>query len=123
MWFALAAALSIVLVAFTILPWFFTLFFGEAYEEAVPYAIALMCSVAVGNGAMLRARFIRSQMDADSMRDIYLVRAFVRIVAASVFVPLWGLTGAVMSVFLTRFVTAVMVQVVIRKRYPIQGEV
>ena len=118
-WIALAAAVSIVLVAFTILPWFFVLLFGETYEEAVPYASALMCSVAVGNAAMLHTRFIRSQMDAHSVRDIYLVFACVKIATAAVLVPLYGLPGAVISVFLTRIVSVVTVHFIIQKRYPI----
>lgn len=121
-WFSFIMFLLIVFVAFTILPWLFTLLFGEAYDEAVPYAIALMCSVAVGNAAILRARFIRSQLDANSMRDIHVVMAFVRIVAAAIFVPLWGLTGAVISVFLTRFVIVITVHMIIRKRYSFQED-
>lgn len=122
-WFSTISFLLIVFIAFTILPWVFTLLFGETYNEAVPYAIALMCSVAVGNAAILRTRFIRSQLDANSMRNINLIMAFVRIVAAVVFVPLWGVTGAIMSVFLSRFVVVITVNMIIRKKYPLQIEI
>jgi O-antigen/teichoic acid export membrane protein len=121
-WFAVAAGGAIVLVAFLVLPWFLVLIFGEEYRESVPYAQALMCSVALSGSVPLRTRFISSQQDAGGFRDINVGMAITRIVGSAVFIPLWGLTGAVVAAFVARLGNAVVVHFVLKKRYPMEAE-
>lgn len=107
----------IVLFAFTGMPFVVTFLFGDNYAEAIPYAQALACSVAVGNLANLRFRFIRSQIDARSFRDITLVSSTIRLVAFLVLVPPFGLVGAVIGTFIYRLALMGVVQLVIRRHY------
>ena len=116
-YFSLVGAILIALFAFTVLPLIFTTLFGSEYKEAIPYTIAIMCSIAVGNTAMLRARYIRSQQDVRSIRNIRLIMAFTRITVALILVPIYGLAGAVTSVFIMRFVVSIFVNAIIEERY------
>ena len=103
------------------MPWALIFVFGDSYHDAVPYAQALMLSVALGNSASLRFRFIRSQMDADGFKHITVYTSLLRILISLILVPLLGITGAVISVVLYRVLTTAVVHVVLRKRYPIHG--
>ena len=122
-WFSATMVFLILFVAFVLLPKFFVPLFGEVYRDAIPYAIALMCSVAIGTIATIRARFIRSQLDSISLREIDFSMAIVRILSAAVLVPLFGLTGAVLSVFITRLFALLIVRIIMRKRYSLEGEI
>lgn len=111
---------AIVAFAFTILPWLIILLFGNNYADSIPYAQALMCSVAIGNIGMLRFRFIRSKIDPDSYRNITMYSAIAHIAVSCVLIPWLGITGAVISVFLHRIITTLVVNATIQSRYPIQ---
>lgn len=93
---------AIVIFAFTLMPFVVRFIFGPDYADAVPYAQALTCSVALGNHAALRFRFIRSRMDAKGFREIMLVTTGVKLLAFLALTPWLGLTGAVISVFIYR---------------------
>jgi O-antigen/teichoic acid export membrane protein len=116
-YFSYSSAIAVVIFAFSLLPWLIVLIFGEDYQEAVPYAQALMCAVAIGASLPLRIRFIKSQLDSKSFREIVMVRAIARIVANLILIPTIGLTGAVISVFLSRIISFVTVHRIIVKRY------
>jgi len=109
----------IVLVAFTILPWALLLIYGESYRESVPYAQALMCSLAIANTAPLRFRFVSSRQDTASFRDVNAFVAIFRIVVSAVLVPTLGLLGAVLSAFAARIGYVVAINIVMKKRYPL----
>lgn len=111
----------IVAFAFALLPWLLVVIFGESYRPAIPYAQALMCSVAIGNTSTLRYRYVASKLDDAGPRTINIVMSSTRIVASLVLVPLWGLPGAVVSAFIYRVAMSVIVHVVIRKSYLTSG--
>ena len=120
-WFSVIYGIFVMIFAFTAMPWALIFVFGDSYHDAVPYAQALMLSVALGNSASLRFRFIRSQMDADGFKHITVYTSLLRILISLILVPLLGITGAVISVVLYRVLTTAVVHVVLRKRYPIHG--
>jgi O-antigen/teichoic acid export membrane protein len=120
--FSVVIGTAIVTIAFTILPWVFTLIFGDSYNEAIPYTQALMCSYAISNHAQLKIRFIKSQMDSKSMRDIAVIIAVARIILSGTLIPLYGLTGAVISIFSTRVLRTIVIHSIMRKRYPVYVE-
>jgi O-antigen/teichoic acid export membrane protein len=99
------------------LPTAVTLLFGDNYAEAIPYAQALACAVAMGSLANLRFRYIRSKIDARGFRDITLVSSIVRLFAFLVLVPPFGLLGAVVATFVYRLALMVVTQVVIKRHY------
>jgi O-antigen/teichoic acid export membrane protein len=120
--FSVIIGTAIVITAFTILPWAFTLIFGESYNEAIPYTQALMCSYAISNHAQLKMRFIKSQLDSESIRDIAVIMAIVRIILSVTLIPLFGLTGAVISIFSARVLRTIIIHTIMIKRYPVQVE-
>jgi O-antigen/teichoic acid export membrane protein len=93
------------------------LVFGHSYQESIIYAQILMCAVAVRNIATLRFRFIRSQLDTVSYKSVLIYSSAGRIVASLILVPIFGLMGAVASVFAHRFVLSAIIAHSIKTRY------
>ena len=116
-WLGIATGAVLVLVAFTLLPWVVRLVFGATYDSSIPYAQALMCTIAIGNTATLRFKYITSQLDDAGPRIVNLVMSATRIVASLILVPLYGIVGAVISAFIYRIVMTAIVQVVIQRRF------
>jgi O-antigen/teichoic acid export membrane protein len=104
-------------VAFLAIPWLVPFLFGDNYADAVPYAQALVCSVAIGNQANLRFRFIRSRIDELGFRDITLFTSAVRLAAFVALVPPFGITGAVVAMFIYRLALVGIVRIVIKRHY------
>jgi O-antigen/teichoic acid export membrane protein len=115
--YALAMGGALVFFAFAILPLVFTLIFTRQYDAAIPYAQALVCSVAIGNLAAMRFRYIRSRMDAVSYRNVMLVSAVAKLGSLALLVPLFGLAGAVASAFVYRVAMLGAVHFAMRKFY------
>jgi len=120
--FSIGAGIVIVAFAFTLLPWMLVLIFGDSYREAVPYAQVLMCSIAILISAPLRGRWVKSQQDAASVRDLNVGMAIFRIVASSALIPIFGLKGAVASAVLARIGHLITMYVVLKKRYPMKED-
>ncbi|WP_309630374.1 oligosaccharide flippase family protein [Brevundimonas sp.] len=112
-----AAGVTIILFAFTLAPTVLLLIFGPAFQPSIPYAQALLCSVAIGNVGQFQFRFIRSQVDGQSFRTITLWTSGFRIVGSMVLVGLFGVWGAVASVVGHRLVLSLASSVMIRTRY------
>lgn len=113
--FSLAYGFGIVAFAFTLLPALMRFIFGAAYEDAIPYAQALVCSVAVGNLAALQFRYIRSRIDAAGFRNVTLITTLVRLAAFLLLVPLFGLAGVVASMFIYRLALMASVHFAMRQ--------
>lgn len=107
----------IILFAFTLMPYMIHLIFGEQYTDSIPYAQAMVCSVAIGNFAVLRFRFIRSKTDLGGFKSVTLISSATRAIAAIILIPLYGLVGAVIAAFLFRIATTLSVEWIIRKKY------
>lgn len=120
--FSIIAGAAIVVFAFTLLPWLLVMIFGEDYRESIPYAQALMCSVALVSSLPLKTRFIKSQQDSASFRDTSTIMAVIRIAASSALIPFFGLKGAVISAILSRIGNIVTVHYVMKKRYPVKDD-
>ncbi|MGZ9096685.1 MAG: lipopolysaccharide biosynthesis protein [Micavibrio sp.] len=116
--FSMLMGISIIIFAFTVLPWILVTIFGEAYSPAIPYAQALMCSSAIGNLANLQFRFIRSQLDEKAFRKIIIITALSKITSSAILIPFMGITGAVISVFIFRIVMSIIVYNSIKKFRP-----
>ncbi len=106
-----------VIAAFTILPWFVVLIYGEAYRPAIPYAQALMCSVAIGSASTFRYRYITSQPDEVGARAVGVSISATRIAASCILVPLFGLLGAVISTYIYRIALTVIIHRQLARRY------
>lgn len=115
--FTIVLGAGIILFAFTALPWVMEILFGENYIEAIPYAQALLCTVAVGNHASLRNIFVNSKLDEKSNRDVTISISLIRIIASAVLVPLFGIIGAVISTFIYRASTVLILHHIIKTRY------
>jgi O-antigen/teichoic acid export membrane protein len=114
---SIAIGTAILLFTFTLVPWIVTLLFGESYKEAIPYTQALLCSVAIGNHAILRNRFVNSKLDKKSNRDIAASTALIRILASVILVPIFGIVGAIVSAFIYRISTVFVLNYIIKHRY------
>jgi len=109
----------VIVFAFTGIPFVVIFLFGNNYADAIPYAQALTCSVAIGYLANLRFRFIRSRIDARGFRDVTLVSSAVRLGAFLLLVPPFGLVGAVIGTFLYRLALMGVVRIVIKRHYAV----
>lgn len=114
---SLAIGAFVLLFAWFAVPPLTVLIFGEAYRESIIYAQVLVATVAVGNIATLRFRFIRSKLDASSYRNVLLTGSFGKLVASCSLIPLFGLAGAVVSVLCHRMILAAITSHTIRRRY------
>ena len=111
------AGVGIVVFAFTLAPLLLLLIFGPAYAPSIPFAQALLVSVAVGNVGQFQFRFIRSQLDGESFRTVTLWTSGLRIVAGVGLVYAFGVWGAVATVFLHRLALSLLSSAIIRRRY------
>jgi O-antigen/teichoic acid export membrane protein len=116
---SLVYGIVIVIFAFTAMPFVVPFLFGGDYSDAIPYAQALTCSVAVGYLSSLRFRYIRSKIDARGFRDVTLVSSAVRLVSFLLLVPPFGLVGAVISTFVYRFALMAVVRIAIKQHYAV----
>jgi O-antigen/teichoic acid export membrane protein len=114
---SLAMGIVIILFAIFALPSLIVLVFGPDYRESVLYAQVLVGAVAVRNIATLRFRFIRSKLDATSYRNVLLISSVGRIAASTTLIPLFGLAGAVASVFFHRLALSAVIGHTIRTKY------
>ena len=114
---SVAIGVSILIFSFTLLPMLVVFLFGNEYSETIPYAQALMLSVAIGNHATFRNRFVNSQPDAKSNRDINLTVNISRILFSFLFIPTFGLYGAVASSILYRLLTVGVLHYIVKNRY------
>jgi len=115
--FSIGLGTAIIIFAFTFLPWIMNILFEENYTEAIPYAQALLCTVAIGNHASLRNRFVNSKLDEKSNRDITISMSLIRICASAIFVPILGILGAVVATFIYRISTVLIMHHIIKTRY------
>lgn len=109
--------LALMVFAFTFLPFLIEAIYGEEYGKAVPYAQALVFSVAIGNLASLQFRYIRSKLDTNNFRNIMVVTSIFRILLSVILIPAMGISGAVLSSVLYRAVLSFTTNLVIRKDY------
>ncbi|MEQ9639378.1 MAG: oligosaccharide flippase family protein [Alphaproteobacteria bacterium] len=114
-----AAGISclVLLVAFTVLPPAMLLLFSEKYADSIVIAQGLMVSVAIGNFATLRYRYMTSKLDSASVRDVTIVMSVVRIVSSLILVPMFGLWGAVAAAVVYRLSSAAVTSYALRKRH------
>jgi O-antigen/teichoic acid export membrane protein len=103
----------VIAAAFLLVPIIVPFLYGSNYADSVPYAQALTCSVAIGFHADLRFRFVRSQIDVRGYRDTMLISSAVRFLAFFTLVPLFGIIGAVVGMFIYRISLIVIVRIVI----------
>ena len=114
---SVAAGVAILLFAVTLAPHALVLIFGPTYALSIPFAQALLVSVAVGNVGQFQFRFIRSQLDSSSFRQITLWTTGVRIVGSLVLIKLFGVWGAVASLIIHRLAISIVSSAMIRRRY------
>ena len=116
-WVSLVAGAGIIFAAFCLVPWFVVFLFGDEYVAAIPYAQALMCTVAVANGSVLKFQFITSRFDFKGAKVINYAMSFGRIAASLLLVPFFGIIGAIISVSISRLIVIISVEYIIRTGY------
>lgn len=114
---SLVMGVFFILFAIFALPSLVVLFFGQSYRESVVYAQLLVGALAVRNASSLRFRFIRSKLDAYSYRNVLIIGSAVKIVASVTLIHLFGLGGAVASVFIHRLTISAVIGNAIRTKY------
>lgn len=116
-WFSISYGLLIIVMAFTIYPYFMDFMFGEKYADAILYSQVIMCSLIIGNVANLNFRYIRSQKDTHSYKLVMLTISFTRILTVIILVPLFGIWGAIASMFVYRLSLLLIVNYIIKTKY------
>ncbi len=117
MLYSLVLGVGLILFCFTLLPQVFVIIFTEKYTEAIPYAQALLCSNVIGNFAILRFRYVRSQMDIKNYKNVTIGAAIVRILSLLILVPFFGVWGAIAATFIYRITTSVLINNLIKRDY------
>lgn len=112
---------GILIFAFVALPYLLPFVLGQGYKDSVFLAQILICGGAIRNIASLRFRFIRSKIDEKSYRQVTVYSAIAHITASLTLIPLFGLYGAVASVFIQRLILSLIVDRIIRTRYLTHG--
>jgi len=114
---SITSFLVIVTFAFTIFPVIFRFIVPSTYEDSLLYAQVLLCSVAVGNHAILQTKYIMSQGDSESFRDLTLVSTIIKILTVPILVYFFGTWGAIAAVFMQRITYAVFASYLIHKKF------
>ena len=112
---SLLISAGVIFLALAVIPWFIPFAFTNAYDDAVFYCQLLLGSLIVGQAATTKFTYIISQFDSRSYRDVVIGTNIVRIVASLIFVPMFGIYGAIGSVILYRVGTAAFVSISMRK--------
>lgn len=112
----------VLLVTFTIYPIFMTFLFGHAYDDAILYSQVLMCLVIIGNSPTIYFKYIQSQKDSGSFKNIVVITSIVRVITVLILVPLWGIWGAVASVFFHRVTSMLVIDYMIKNNYTIKNK-
>ena len=107
--------LVIVIIAFAIIPVIFNLLFTNEYEHAIFISQILMLSLVVGQVAQWKRVFLNSKLDSVAIKHITLKSNFIRIGTSAILVPLFGISGAVISTFIYRLANAYFVSEQIKK--------
>jgi len=115
--FCVGFAVLLGIFAFTLLPVVITTIYGDGYRDAVPYAQAMIVSIALGNLASIQFRYIRSKLDTRNYRNIIVSTSLARIILSVVLIPLFGVAGAVISAILYRLILSTVTDVTIKKYY------
>jgi O-antigen/teichoic acid export membrane protein len=108
-------AVVIIIIALVIVPTFIKFMFGDQYAKSILICQCLMGTMIIGQITQFKASYILSHLDASSVRLYTLGANFVKIVASCLFVPVYGVWGAVLSVFLYRISLNVLVNIAMRK--------
>lgn len=116
-WLSFFSLIAIVAVTFTIFPWIYLLIVPESYAYSLVYAQALLISVGIGNHAVFRAKYIRSQKDPESYRALVLGGTVIKIVSAPLLVYAMGVWGAVIAIFIQRVFMSGFTEYLIRKKF------
>ncbi|MCB9978328.1 MAG: oligosaccharide flippase family protein [Rhodospirillales bacterium] len=116
--FAVLFGLAIVFLAVVIVPIVIPLLFGSKYEDSILYTQVLVGSVAIGNIAVLKMRFIQSRLDDRAMRHISIWMNVLRVGASLALVPFFGIWGAIGSAYIFRTGTAILTDRQIRNHQP-----
>ena len=112
---SLFVGLVIVIIAFAIIPVIFNLLFTNEYEHAIFISQILMLSLVVGQVAQWKRVFLNSKLDSVAIKHITLKSNFIRIGTSAILVPLFGISGAVISTFIYRLANAYFVSEQIKK--------
>jgi len=114
---ALAAIVAILFLAFAILPFVFTLLYGEEYASSLIICQLVLVSMACGAPAITKNAFINARLDKKGQRNVMAVSAVIRI-ASSIGLVLWlGILGAAISTILYRLSTTFLVEWHLRRHY------
>lgn len=115
--FSIVSFVVITGFAFTLYPFVFNLITSGRFPESLLLSQALMVSVAIGNTAILRSKYIKSQRDIQSAKTIMVMNSSIKIMLVVVLVPFIGVWGAVASSFIQRIVTSIYAYTIIEKKY------
>ena len=91
-------------IAFFTFPLIIPAAFGGKYHESVWVAQLLTIAAALTYHSSFRFRYIKSKIDIRNYRNVTLVGPTFRLVAGIPLVVVWGIWGAVASVFLTNLI-------------------
>lgn len=116
--FAVVFGLGVLVLAIVIVPVAIPLLFGPKYADSILYTQVLVGSVAIGNIAVLKLRFIQSRLDDEAMRHISIWMNVLRVGASLALVPFFGIWGAIGSAYIFRTGTAILTDRQIRKHRP-----
>lgn len=115
--FALLASVIIIIFAFTLLPMLLVFIYGEAYSVAIPYAQAFLCSLPILTLPSLQISFLLSHLDARNLRNFVMTCSISKIITSFIAINIWGLWGAVVSIYVFRIVSLLYARQIFKHGY------
>lgn len=97
----------LVLVGIAVLPTLMSVLYGGRYAGSVIYAQVLMVSLAVVMPNVVLIASLQARKQVNTIYKLSLAYGILRITTLLVFVPLWGIGGAVASRIVTRLGTGI----------------
>ncbi len=109
--------IAITFFAFAVFPIIFDTLVPDEYNDSLHYSQALLCTVAIGNYAILRSKYIKSQKDLESFKKLSFMSSAVKIVLSPLFIFFMGVWGAIAAILIQRVVLIVLTESIVRKLY------
>lgn len=120
---SLVGAIAIILISIFAIQPIVVACFGDEYAEGAKVAVYMFLTLVFVVPATMQFRFIQSKLDVDAFKRIQVSISIVRIMLSVILIPIWGIWGAVASLWLYRMYMVFVVSLEISRYKRGSGDV
>lgn len=91
--------------------------FGVDYSGSTIYGKFLLFSLSFTLYSILKSRYITSHLHGENYKIVFLYAALLKIATSVLFIPFFGVEGAIASIIISRVFSVCVVHYIIRTRY------